>query len=336
MSWSVVRIRRSARASSRAIPNPMAPPTRAPSTPRDTRDCGALEALLLDGDALRFLERGEDELALILLERVVLLEGDAVLPGECVELGPGDRVLGGLAVGIVRRQQHGPFDVADLLLERVEAGEGGAHLVLAELFLAFGEVGDEFVGERVGDGDGVVLGLLGGGDLQRPGLGVGEHLHLAGERRGRPVVVERFGGAGGDLAGGGEQRELVERLRVVESAAGGVGHEQRVGGVPRGDRVGRLLRRRQARHHRARDREDHHDPPEPAERIEGADAVHADRNASSPHVPRGGNATSRGGSQYRALRGPVTDVAPSAGAPAVHRSAQATVNATRAPPSISV
>ncbi len=106
----------------------------------------------------------------------------AVLAAERIELGAGDRILDRFPVGILRRHQHGGFDLVDLRFEFVEAGERGGDPVLGELVLALGEVAREFVGERVGDGDGVVLGLLGGGDLECAGLLVGRHDDLAGER----------------------------------------------------------------------------------------------------------------------------------------------------------
>ena len=124
------------------------------------------EAALLDGHALRFLQGGEHELALVGIEAVVLLEHHAVLAAERIELGAGDRVLDRFAVGILRRHQHRGFDLVDLRFEFVEAGERRSDPVLGELVLPLGEIAREFVGERVGDGNRVVLGLLRRGDLR--------------------------------------------------------------------------------------------------------------------------------------------------------------------------
>ena len=57
--------------------------------PRGARARGA-QALLGDGDRLRSFERGQHELALVGLQRVVLLEDHAVLAAQRIEFG-GDR-----------------------------------------------------------------------------------------------------------------------------------------------------------------------------------------------------------------------------------------------------
>ena len=52
---------------------------------------------------------------------------------------------------------------------------------IRELVLALSEIGREFVGERGGGGNCVLLGLLRGGDLECAGLLVGRDDHLAGQ-----------------------------------------------------------------------------------------------------------------------------------------------------------
>ena len=271
-----------------------------PAGPR----AGCAEALLGDRHRLGALQRGEHQLALILLEGVELLEHHRVLAAECVELGAGDGILDGLGEWVVRvgrSDEDLALDLVDLCLELLEPGERGGQPVLAQLVLTLGEVRGQLVAEGVGDLDGVVGGGLRGADPQGAGLLVGDRRDRAGELRRRPAVVDRLGGAQRHLAGGGEQLDLVERLRVGERepALRRARHEDRVARRVAGDRVGRALRRRQPTDDRAADREQHDHPPETPQRVEWPEGVHRVREAScwggvvSSHA--GSTSTSRTG-----------------------------------------
>jgi hypothetical protein len=200
-------------------------------------------------------------------------------------LGAGNWVLdrnGERVVGVGGGDQHLLLDFVDLGLEVLEPLERGVEAVFAKFVLAFRQVPDEFVGDGVGVLDSVVGVALRGGDPQCAALLIGGDGHLRGERGGRPAEVDRLSGPLGDFPGGGEQLELVEGLWVGEHRAGarGARHEQRVVGVPGGDRVGRLLRFGEPGDCGAGDSEDHHDPPESSKSVGGSRAVH-----SAPRLP---------------------------------------------------